>query len=115
MPKGDYVEELTLGLLRPPQESGKFKRPPKKLKTSLLLSVLRKLLAICMIEITWDHLKNYIPVDQAAYQPSKVITDQIFPIKLLAEKAIINIEYKIYLLLLDMSKEFDIVNRKTLF
>ena len=42
-------------------------------------------------------------------------SEQVFAIKILAEKAIISQDYRIQLLLLDMSKAFDTVNRKTLF
>ena len=37
------------------------------------------------------------------------------PIKILAEKAITSSNYKIYILLFDMSKNFDTVNRNKLF
>ena len=39
----------------------------------------------------------------------------MFAVKTLAEKAIISNDYKVYLLLLDMSKAFDTVDRKKLF
>ena len=67
-----------------------------------------------MIERTWNRLKEHIPPDQAAYQPGRGTTEQVFTIKLLAEKAIISDDYQIHLLLLDMSKAFDTVNRKAL-
>ena len=67
-----------------------------------------------MIQRTWDRLKNHIPPDQAAYQPGRGTTEQVFAIKILAEKAIISQDYQIHLLLLDMSKAFDTVNRKML-
>ena len=38
-------------------------------------------------------------------------TEQVFTIKMLAEKAINALDYKMYLLLIDMSKAFDTVNR----
>ena len=64
---------------------------------------------------TWDRLKTQIPLDQASYQEGRSTTGQIFSIKLLAEKAISSSDYKIYILLLDMSKAFDTVNRNQLF
>ena len=70
---------------------------------------------MCLIERIWGRLKRHIPQDQAAYQPGRGTTEQVFTIKLPAEKAIISENYKIYLLILDMSKAFDTVNRKTLF
>ena len=112
---GDSVIELVLGLLRPLQKTGKAKGPTENLRPIILLSVLRKILTICLIQRTWDRLKQHIPPDQAAYQPGRGTTEQVFAIKILAEKAIISQDYKIHLLLLDMSKAFDTVNRKLLF
>ena len=67
------------------------------------------------VERLWGHLKNYIPVDQAACQPGRGTTQQDFAKKLLAEKAITNSDYIVYLLILDMSKAFNTVSRKMLF
>ena len=64
---------------------------------------------------TWDRLKTRIPLDQAGYQEGRNTTEQVFSMKLLAEKAITSSDYNIYILLLDMSKAFDTVNRNQLF
>ena len=64
---------------------------------------------------TWDRLKTRIPLVQAAYQEGRSTTEHVFSMKLLAEKAITSSDYKIYILLLDMSKAFDTVNRNQLF
>ena len=60
---------------------------------------LRKLLTICLMRRTWDRLKTRIPLDQAAYQDGRSTTEQVFSMKLLAEKAITSSDYKIYFLL----------------
>ncbi len=60
-------------------------------------------------------MKYKIPINQAAYQPGRSTTEQFFAIKILCEKVIANSDYTIYLLLLDMSKTFDTVERDTLF
>ena len=112
---GDSVMELKLGLLRSLQKPGKAKGPTENLRPIILLSVLRKILTMCLIDRIWDRLKCHISPDQAAYQPGRGTTAQVFTIKLLAEKAIISNDFTIYLLLLDMSKAFDTVNRKILF
>ena len=112
---GEPVTELVLGLLWPLQKLGKSKGLPENLRPIILLSVLRKILTICLIDRTWDRLKQHIPPDQAAYQPGRGTTEQVFAIKILAEKAIISQDYNIHLLLLDMSKAFDTINRKILF
>ena len=111
----DSVIELKLGLLRPLQKPGKSKGPVANLRH---------------INPTLRHKKDHDdmlnrkevepaettqPPDQAAYQPGRGTTEQVFTIKLLTEKAIISEDYSIHLLLLDMSKAFDTINRKTLF
>ena len=58
--------------------------------------------------------KKHIPLSQAAYQNSRYTTEQVFAIKILAEKAINSENYDIFLLLLDMSKTFDTADRKRL-
>ena len=107
--------ELNIGILKPLQTAGKTRGPPENLRPIMLLSVLRKILTICMISRTWDRLKQRIPIDQSAYQPGRSTTEQVFAIKMLVEKAILASDYALYLLLLDMSKAFDTVDREILF
>ena len=104
---GEEVTELILGILRPLQKPGKAKGPPANLRPIILLSVLRKILTICMIRRTWDRLQNHIPSEQAAYQPGRSTTEQLFAVKTLAAS-----DFTLHLLLLDMSKAFDTVNRQ---
>ena len=59
-------------------------------------------------------MKNHIPLSQAAYQKDRSTAEQVFTIKILAEKAITSQNYDIFLLFLDMSKAFDTVNRSKL-
>ena len=72
-------------------------------------------MTIIILRRTWERVKTRIPIDQAAYQQGRSTTEQVFAIKLLAEKAIISSDFKIYILLLDMSKAFDTVDRNKLF
>ena len=81
----------------------------------MLLSVLHKILTICIIGRIWNRLKTRIPSEQAAYQGGRTTTEQVLSIKLLAEKAINSSNYKIFLSLFDMSKAYDTVNRRKLF
>ena len=69
--EGDSVIELKLGLLRPLQKPGKPKGPVANLRPIILLSVIRKIMTIRLIERTWNRLKQHIPPDQAAYQPGR--------------------------------------------
>ena len=51
---------------------------------------------------------------QGAYQQGKRITEQMLALKILIDKAITSCDYNIFILLLDMSKAFDTVNRRKL-
>ena len=62
----------------------------------------------------WERIKEKIPIDQAAYQPGRSATEHVFSIKILAEKAITSNDFTLYLLLIDMSKAFDTVDRSKL-
>ena len=64
--------------------------------------------------VTYFLLPLHGRIDQAAYQEGRNTTEQVFSKKLLAKKAITSSEYKVYFLLLDMSKAFDTVNRNQL-
>jgi hypothetical protein len=111
---GDYPSEMKKGYLTPLNKPGKKKGPTINLRPIILLSILRKLLAICLIKRTWSKFSTLIDIDQAAYQEGRSTTEQVFAVKLLAEKAIASNSYEIYLLLLDMSKAFDTVHRTKL-
>ena len=47
---GDHPTEIIQGLLCPIQKSGKTTGPPQNLRPIILLSVLRKILAVCLME-----------------------------------------------------------------
>ena len=111
----EELRELVVGLLRPLPKPGKKKGPPENLRPIILLSVLRKILTIAMLDRLWDRLKVKLPKKQSAYQPGRGTTEQVHAVKLLVEKAIISSDYTINLLLLDMSKAFDTINRNILF
>ena len=106
---GDYPEEIRRGILTP------LARPPKKhervnVRPIILLSVLRKMITITLIDRCWERMKNHIYLSQAAYQIGRSTTEQVFTIKILAEKAITSENYDTFLLFLDMFKVFDTVN-----
>ena len=112
---GEYPKEISIGLLTPLQKPGKEKGPPQNLRPIILLSVLRKIIAICLIRRISDRVfSEIIPVTQAAYRPGRSASELIFSFKLLAEKAITAENYDIHLLMLDMSKAFDNIRRETL-
>ena len=111
---GDFPLALVHGLLYPIQKPGKKKGPPENLRPIILLSILRKILTIALLERTWERLAARIPKSQAAYQTGRGTAEQVLALKILIDKAITSCEYNVYILLLDMSKAFDTVNRKTL-
>ncbi len=108
---GEYPAEIKEGVLIPLQKSGKKAGPCGNLRPINQLSTLRKILAICMLRRCPEKLLNKMPETQAAYQQGRSTTEQLSNFKILAEKAITSEDYKIILLLLDMSKAFDTVRR----
>ena len=110
---GDYPEEVRRDILI------SLAKLPKKdervnVRSIVLLSVLRKIVTITLIDRCWERIKNHIPLSQAAYQKGRSSTEQVFTIKILAEKAITSENYDIFLLFLDMSKAFDTLNHSKL-
>ena len=112
---GEIPKEIKLGLLAPLPKPGKEKGPAKNLRPVILLSILRKIIAICLINRVSDKIfNNIIPIHQCAYRPGRSATELTFSFKMLAEKAITSEDYTIHLLLLDMSKAFDTIDRANL-
>ena len=59
-------------------------------------------------------MSERVPKSQAAYQKGRGTTEQVLALKILIDKALTSTDYDLYILLLDMSKAFDTVNRKQL-
>jgi hypothetical protein len=66
------------------------------------------------LERIYAKLDGEIPLTQAAYRAGRSTTEQVFSMKLVAEKAAITTNYESNILLLDMSKAFDSVDREIL-
>ena len=111
---GECPTELIHGILCALQKPGKSKGPLDHLRPIVLLSMLRKILAICIKDRTIDRIDQKIPPSQAAYRRGRSTTEHVFATKILCEKASQSTDFCIYLLLLDMSKAFDSVNREQL-
>ena len=104
---GEYPEDVHLGTLNP------LAKPPKKnekvnVKTIILLATLRRIMTISLIGRCWNRMRKHIPLSQAAYQSGRSATEQVYTINITSEN------YDIFLLLLDMPKAFDTVDRKKL-
>ena len=112
---GTYPDEIKHGLLVPLQKPGKPKGPPENLRPIILLSMLRKILAICLLKRIKDKIDRHIPATQAAYRQGRNTTEHVLAIKLLCDKAMTSTDYQTHILLLDMSKAFDTVDRLKLY
>ena len=111
---GNIPDEVLEGVLVPLPKPGKPQGPPANLRPVILLSILRKILAISMIKRIQEEIENRIPLSQAAYRAGRSTTEQVFTCKILEQKAITSECYETPILLLDMSKAFDTVKRNSL-
>ena len=107
---GQHPPELTIGIITPLQKPEKPKGPVQNLRPITLLSMIRKVLAVCMKKRIVDKLDAETPPSQAAYRVGRSTTEHVFTAKVLVEKAITSANYPIHLLMLDMSKVFNTVN-----
>ena len=112
---GKVPEEINNGIIIPIQKPGKEKGIVENLRPIILLSVLRKILALIMLNRLLERFNDHIPISQSAYRRGRSTTENVFTFKILAEKAITSNDFAVNILLLDMSKAFDCVNRFTLF
>ena len=111
---GGAPRELTQGITAPLQKPNKIKGPPSNLRPITLLSILRKILAICLCKRTNVRVDAEIPIEQAAYRTGRSSTEHVFATKMVIVRILSSKDGKAYLLLLDMSKAFDTMERKTL-
>ena len=77
----NYLKILKTGILT------SLQKPPKKgcerktnVRPIILLSIIRKILAMGIIDRVWEKMKSKIPPDQAAYQKGRSTTEQVFAI-----------------------------------
>ena len=101
-------------MLLPLPKPGKPKGPPANLRPIILLSILRKILTVALLHRIWTRLASKIPKTQGAYQPGRGTAEQVLALKILIDKALTTKDYDLYILLIDMSKAFDTVDRKLL-
>ena len=72
---GNFPTEIKEGILIPLPKLGKKQGPPENLRPIILLSVIRKILAICMIKRIAHKLNTSIPITQAAYREGRSTTE----------------------------------------
>ena len=111
---GNYPSEIVEGVITALQKPGKQKGPIENLRAITLLSMLRKILAICIRKRIIERIDNEIPPSQASYRLGRSTTEHVFAAKIMAERSITSTDQTTYLLMLDMSKAFDTVDRSIL-
>jgi hypothetical protein len=111
---GEHPQEIIQGLLCPLQNPGKAMGPVHNLRPILLLSMLRKILAICLMKRTNSRIDNQLPPTQAAYRKGRSTTEHVFATKLVIERTITSKNKTVFLTMHDMSKAFDSINRTVL-
>ena len=72
------------------------------------------MLSVIMMGRIKPKMEKKIPYSQAAYESGRSPTEHVFAIKMVAERAVNTEHEEVHLLLLDMSKAFDTINRKIL-
>ena len=80
----------------------------------ILLSILRKILAVCLMKLRNPRIDKELPPSQAAYRKGRSTTEHVFATKLIIERTITSKNETFYLPMYDMSKAFDSINRTTL-
>ena len=111
---GVVPEDIQSGYLIPLCKPGKKKGIVENLRPVILLNIIRKILAITMLNRILIRIDSQIPISQSAYRKGRGTTENVFTLRLLTEKAIIEDNAEVNIRLLDMSKAFDNVNREEL-
>ena len=111
---GEFPKEINKGILTPLQKPGKPKGPVTNLRPIILLTTLRKILAACLMKRIKHKLDVETPHSQAAYRKNRSTTEHVLATKLMIDRTLTAKNETIYIILLDMSKAFDNVNRRIL-
>jgi hypothetical protein len=112
---GQCPEEIKHGILVPLQKPGKEKGNVENLRPIILLNMIRKILAVVMLNRIFERVDNEIDCTQTAYRPGRSAIENIFSMKILCEKAVTATNAELHILMFDMSKAFDSVVRDILF
>ena len=78
---GICPKEIKQGILIPLQKPEKTRGPPENCRLIILMSVLRKIIAIILIDRTIERISKMIPPSQAAYRQGRGTTEQVFDLK----------------------------------
>ena len=80
----------------------------------ILLSMLRKMLAVCIMDQVGSTLDHETPIIQAAYRKKISTTEHVVAAKTAIEQTTNARNGTLHLFLLNMSKAFDSIKRKEL-
>ena len=108
----DCPKEINLGILVPLQKSGKPRGPASNLRPIILLSMLRKILAVFIMDRAGSRLDHKTPITQAAYKKEIPTTEHVFAAKMAIERTTNTRNETLHLVLLDISKAFDSIKKK---
>ena len=111
---GTYPAALNEGLLTVLQKSEMKIAQLNNVRPIVLLSTLCKILAIIMTSRIKDRIEKEIPLTQAAYLSGRSTPEHAFALKPAVERTLTSKDETLYLILIDMSKAFDSINRKLL-
>ena len=84
---GTCPNEIRLGTLIPLQKPGKSRGSPENCRPIIIMSVLRKIIAVILVDRTIEKISKMIPPSQAAYRQGSDTSEQVFALKTLIEKA----------------------------
>jgi hypothetical protein len=105
-------KDFNLGLLVPLLKPGKRARK-ENFRPVMLLSVLRKLLAVIILERAKPLLYGEIRERQAGFRSGRSTADGVFFIRMMCERACLG-DWSYAAALLDFSRAFDTISRETL-
>ena len=108
---GNIPKEVTYGILKPLQKPNNTKGPPSNLRPIILLSSLRKIFAACITNRIRDRLEAEILPSQASYRRNRSTAKHVFTSTLIIERTITIRNESACLIMLDMNKAFDSINR----
>ena len=83
---GDCSKEINHGILVSLQKSGKPRGPASNCRPIILLSTLRKILAVCIMDRVRSRLDHKTPITQAAYIKASSTTEYVFAAKMAIER-----------------------------
>ena len=96
---GNFPAEMKKGALAPLSKPDKKVGPSEYIRPIMLLSMLRKILAICMLRRSLHKMLKNLPPTHAAYQQGRSTAEMVFSFEVLAEKAIASEDWEVTLLL----------------